>query len=79
MFSVSDDGVIQVEGRVSAEAVDDLLETLDANPTARAVDLSGCTHLHTAGVQLLMRRGLEVAQWPASSAWTEWLKSGLER
>lgn len=77
--SVNDDGTVRVSGRVPAEGVDDLLAALDAAPEARRVDLSSCEHLHTAGVQILMRRGLEVVAWPEPSEWTAWLRSGVER
>ena len=49
-------GNIVLQGHCSVEDAEPLFQMLQANPEA-AVDWSGCTHVHTAIVQLLMAAG----------------------
>ena len=48
-----DDGVIVLDGECPVEDAETLLRLLQAEPKG-PVDWSGCTHLHTAVLQVLM-------------------------
>jgi len=61
---------------VSVQEAEGLLEWLQENPAARA-DLSACTHLHPANLQVLMAAQTAVGAWPADSELAGWLKSAL--
>ncbi len=61
---------------VSVEDAEALLEWLQRKPTAR-VDLSACTHLHPANLQVLMAAKTTVSAWPAEAGLAAWLKSAL--
>lgn len=61
----------------SVEEAEDLLEWLQKNPAAK-VDLSACTHLHPANVQVLMAARCTVAAWPGDTALSAWLESSLK-
>jgi hypothetical protein len=62
---------------VGVEDAETLLEWLQGKPNAR-VDLSACTHLHTANVQVLSAAGTAVSAWPADAELTRWLKTVLK-
>lgn len=61
---------------VGVEDAEDLLRWLADNgcPT---VDLSACTHLHPANLQVLMAAKPGIAAWPRDPAWRSWLESAL--
>ena len=61
---------------VSVEAAEELLEWLQGKSGVR-VDLSACTHLHPANLQVLMAAGIKVAQWPADAELSHWIASAL--
>lgn len=61
---------------VSVEDAEALLEWLQKKPSARA-DLSACTHLHPANLQVLMAAKATVVEWPKEAAFAGWLKSAL--
>jgi hypothetical protein len=61
---------------VSVEDAEVLLEWLQNKSSAR-VDLSACTHLHPANLQVLMVAKPVVSAWPEDVAFTAWLKSAL--
>lgn len=61
---------------VGVEDAEQLLQWLQ-NKTSAKVDLSACTHLHPANIQVLMAAGVMVAAWPADPALTNWLKTAL--
>jgi hypothetical protein len=62
--------VVQVE---EAEA---LLEALQKKPTLK-VDLTACTHLHTANLQVLMVARPRICSWPQDQELRTWLQSVL--
>ena len=61
----------------SVEEAEGLLEWLQNKPTA-TVDLSACTHLHPANLQVLMAHKTHVAAWPDDANLRAWLESTLE-
>jgi hypothetical protein len=62
---------------VGVEDAEKLLEWLQSKPAAR-VDLSGCTHIHPANIQVLLAAGSTVSAWPADAELTRWLKTALK-
>jgi len=60
----------------SVEEAEGLLEWLQRTPAAK-VDLSACTHLHAANVQVLMAVKCTVSAWPDDADLSAWLKSSL--
>jgi anti-anti-sigma regulatory factor len=65
-----------LQGAVTVEEAESLLEWLQNKPTARA-DLSACTHLHTANLQVLMAAKTKVASWPTEPDLRVWLQTAL--
>jgi hypothetical protein len=61
---------------VSVEEAETLLEWLQKKSAAR-VDLSACTHLHPANLQVLMAAKAAISAWPADAGLAAWLKSAL--
>lgn len=61
---------------VSVEEAERLLEWLQQHATPR-IDLSACTHLHPANLQVLMAAGSRVDAWPAEPGLGDWLKTAL--
>ena len=61
---------------VGVEDAERLLEWLQNKPSAK-VDLSACTHLHPANIQVLMAADVRVAAWPTDVTLADWLKSVL--
>jgi hypothetical protein len=64
-------------GGATVEEAEALLEWLQTKPAAK-VDLSTCSHLHTADLQVLMAAKTEVASWPADSDLRAWLETALK-
>ena len=64
-------------GTVSVEEAEGLLEWLLKKPSAQ-VDLSGCTHLHPANLQVLMAAGCSIGALPRESGLAAWVASALE-
>ena len=61
---------------VSVDDAEGLLEWLQKQPGAR-VDLSGCTHLHPANLQVLMAANSPITAWPNDTGLAGWLASAL--
>lgn len=61
---------------VSVDEAETLLEWLQKKPTAR-VDLSACTHLHPANLQVLMVAKPVVSAWPVDQALCGWIQSAM--
>jgi len=59
------------------EEAEPLLEWLQKKPKAK-VDLSKCTHLHTANLQVLMAAKPDVANWPEDIELRAWLEAALK-
>jgi hypothetical protein len=64
------------EGTVSVEEAGTLLEWVQQHPAGSA-DLSGCTHLHAADLQVLMAAQLRVAAWPRDENLKTWLEAAV--
>ena len=62
---------------VSVEEAEGLLEWLLTRPTARA-DLSACSHLHTANLQVLMTAKPGISSWPKNAELRAWLEPALK-
>jgi hypothetical protein len=60
----------------SGEEAEGLLEWLQKCPAAKA-DLSECSHLHPANLQVLLAAGTRVAAWPKDPGLSAWLKTVL--
>jgi 3-deoxy-D-manno-octulosonic-acid transferase len=63
-------------GAVSVEAAEDLLQWHQNNPKGR-VDLTACTHLHAAVLQVLMASQMVVIAWPQDEDLKTWLTTTL--
>lgn len=61
---------------VSVEDAETLLEWLQAKPQGR-LDLTACTHLHAANLQVLMAAKPHIAAWPENPNLALWLQSAL--
>ena len=61
---------------VTVDEAEGLLEWLQGKPGAR-VDLSQCSHLHPANLQVLMAAACRVSAWPADAALCAWLQTAL--
>lgn len=61
---------------VTVEEAEELLEWLQKK-TAAKVDLSACSHLHSANLQVLMAAKLNVTAWPEDAEFANWLKLAL--
>ncbi|UEM23702.1 hypothetical protein JL100_013490 [Skermanella mucosa] len=66
------DGIIILEGECQVDEAEPLLELLLADPGA-AVDWSGCTHLHTSLVQVLLALRPGMAGSPGSEFLRKWI------
>jgi hypothetical protein len=64
-------------GVATVEEAEILLEWLQNRPAAK-VDLSACSHLHTANLQVLMAAKTQVAGWPIDSDLRAWLETALK-
>lgn len=61
---------------VGVDQAESLLEWLQAHPAAR-VDLSACTHLHPANLQVLMVARPTITAWPTDPDLRAWLEPAL--
>lgn len=68
--------LVVFRGLVSVEDAEPLLEWFQRKPAAR-VDLSTCTHLHPANLQVLMAARANITTWPQDAILADWLKSAL--
>ena len=59
------------------EEAEALLEALQKKPSAK-VDLSVCTHLHTANLQVLMVARPSIDSWPQNPELRTWLEAVLK-
>lgn len=62
---------------VSVDEAEGLLEWLQNKPSAR-IDLTGCTHLHPANLQVMMATKCRIASWPADENLYAWLEPALK-
>jgi hypothetical protein len=63
---------------VSVEDAEGLLEWLQKKSSAKA-DLSACTHLHPANLQVLMAAKTSISNWPTDTGLATWLQSALKQ
>jgi len=68
--------LVVFKGVVPVEDAEVLLECLQTNSAVK-VDLSDCTHLHCANLQVLMAAKPNVTAWPGDKEFCTWLKSAL--
>lgn len=61
---------------VGVDEAEALLEWLQKRSPAR-IDLSACTHLHPANLQVLMAAQPEITAWPRDAGLAAWLQSAL--
>ena len=62
---------------ISVEEAEGLLEWLQTRPTAKA-DLSACSHMHTANLQVLMTAKTAISSWPKNVEFRAWLEPALK-
>lgn len=63
---------------ITVEEAENLLEWLQSHPGA-PLDLSACTHLHAANLQVLMAANANIAAWPEDADLATWLKNALRK
>ena len=68
--------VVVMSDIVSVDDAEGLLEWLQNKPAAK-VDLSACTHLHPANLQVLMAAQCRVTHWPQDAGLRTWLETAL--
>jgi hypothetical protein len=61
---------------VAVDEAEGLLEWLQSNASAHA-DLSACTHMHPANLQVLMAGRVSISAWPSDTRLAAWLMSVL--
>lgn len=62
---------------VSVDEAEGLLEWLQKRPTA-AIDLSACSHMHTADLQVLMAAKARICAWPKNPELRSWIEPVLQ-
>lgn len=63
---------------VSVEEAEGLLAWLQANRSGK-LDLSACTHLHAANLQVMMADWVQISKWPQDETLKMWLEAALDR
>ncbi len=63
---------------VGVEEAEGFLEWLHKYPKGK-IDLTNCTHLHAANLQVLMAARPEVTVFPSDSEFAGWLVSALKK
>jgi hypothetical protein len=74
-----------IEYRKKLAVLTDMVSVEDAEPLLGwaqkgkdlKVDLSGCSHLHPASLQVLLAAGAQVTAWPTEPALARWLQTIL--
>jgi hypothetical protein len=61
---------------VGVEDAEAFLAWLNKHPKPK-LDLTDCTHIHAAQLQVLLAARLPIDKWPQDTALTAWLKSAL--
>ena len=67
---------VQFNEIVTVEEAETLLEWLQKHPKGK-LDLSACTHLHPANLQVLMASACRIQTYPQDSSLAGWLKTAL--
>lgn len=68
--------IASFQDTIGVEEAEGFLAWLQKHPKAR-LDLSACTHVHAALLQVLMAARIPMASWPEDETLTTWLKSTL--
>jgi hypothetical protein len=63
-------------GVVGVEDAETLLEWLRSHPDG-SVDLSGCSHLNAANLQVLMAGKPKIGAWPVDEMLSTWLRNAI--
>ncbi len=63
---------------VGVDEAEDLLQWLH-NKAHPRIDLSECTHIHPANLQVLMAAATMIVAWPPDPTWRQWLESALPK
>ena len=71
------DKTLTLSDIVSVEDAETLLDLRQKHPKAK-LDLSACTHLHAACLQVLMASRPVVSAWPSAPNLALWLQSALK-
>jgi len=74
-IEVSDNQLV-VRELLSVEDAERLLDWLIQHPRGR-LDLTDCTHLHAANLQVLMAAQPKITAWPSCDALADWLRAAL--
>ena len=74
-IEVSDNTLVARE-LLSVEDAERLLDWLIQHPGGR-LDLTDCTHLHAANLQVLMAARPKIAAWPSRDVLADWLRAAL--
>ncbi|MEY4194097.1 MAG: hypothetical protein RLZZ226_465 [Pseudomonadota bacterium] len=70
------DNTASLSGFISVEDAESLMEWLRSHPDGR-LDLSACSHLHTACLQVLMAASVNPATGPQEPSLAVWLRNTL--
>ena len=73
-----DGDAARFDGACDADAAQELLEWLEPRPGRAAIDLAGCTGLHTAVLQVLLAARPAVAAVPEDPFLRRWVTPLLE-
>jgi len=77
MINLVDGKVIVFQGAVSVEEAEELLDLLLKVSDAE-IDLSECTHIHSAALQVLMAVNPTIKAWPLKEDLCVWLERALK-
>ena len=61
---------------IGVEEAEAFLGWLQKHPKPK-LNLSACTHVHAAQLQVLMAARIPVVEWPMDESLSKWLKSAL--
>jgi hypothetical protein len=62
----------------TVEEAEGLLEWLQNKPSTKKIDLTACTHMHPANLQVLMAQKSNIEAWPKDANLRAWLESALK-
>jgi ABC-type transporter Mla MlaB component len=78
------EGALVCAGTLAVDDAEALLQMLQQRqdqhpgPAGPATDLSGCAHVHSACLQVLMAARVQVTLWPADHNLAAWLRAALD-
>lgn len=70
------EGHVRLVGEIRVDDAEELLGWMQDRDEPR-VDLTACTYLHTANLQVLMAARAFVVGWPADPGLADWLRVAL--